>query len=54
MIITNNARTATEATISNFLKVLRFASQFSQQVFMQLILGNIFEILEPILPLKSD
>jgi len=50
MINTKNTRTATEATISNCLKVLRFASQFSQQVFIQLILGNVFEILEPILP----
>jgi len=50
MINTKNTRTATEATISNFLKILKFASQFSQQVFIQLILGNVFEILEPILP----
>ncbi len=49
IIITSNVRCATDDTVANYFKVLRFASVFSLTVYCQLIIGGIFQILEPVL-----
>ena len=48
-MITSNERCATDKTLENYLKVLRFACIFSLTVYKQLMLAGIFQILEPVL-----
>jgi hypothetical protein len=48
-MVTSNERCATDETVANYLKVLRFSCIFSLTVYRQLMLRGIFQILEPVL-----
>lgn len=51
---TAQKRTYNQLTISNFLKIMTFASKYSQQIVMQLISGGIFEILDSLIPDENE
>ncbi len=51
--VQSGAKTFTDTTVMNFLRILKFSCQYSHQVFMQLILSGIFEIAENVLRLEA-